>query len=80
MPDPYPNARYLPTATARGVANASGISLNYAIYAVRNYDFRYPGRGNGQWWYEGRSPDGAALRILVQEDLPANQVILITYY
>ena len=80
MPDPYPNARYLPTNTARMVADSSSISLDHAIYAVRNYDIRYPERQNGRWWYEGRSPNGTVVKVLIQEDLPANQVILITYY
>ena len=80
MPDPYPNARYLPTDSARNAANLLGISLDSAIYAVKNYEIKHPGRRGGQWWYVGRSPDGAALRILIQEDPPANQVTLITFH
>ena len=79
MPDPYPNARYLPTNSARNKANVLGISLDSAIYAVKNYEISHPGRQSGQWWYVGRSPGGDSLRILIQEDLPAH-ITLITFH
>ena len=79
MPDPYPNVRYQPTDSARNAANSLGISLDSAIHSVRNYALKYPGRRDGQWWYEGRSPAGDSLRVLIQENLPAN-VIIITFH
>lgn len=79
MPDPYPNIRYQPTESARNAADSLGISVSSAIYAVRNYDVKHPGRKGGQWWYEGRSPTGDSLRVLIQENLPAN-VIIITFH
>lgn len=79
MPDPYPNARYLPTASARNTAHLLGISVNSAIYVVKNYEITYPGRISGQQWYVGRAPDGDSLRVLVRENLPAH-IILITFH
>ena len=79
MPDPYPDVRFQPTESARNASNSLGISISSAIHAVRNYDVKHPGRKNGQWWYEGRSPSGALLRVLIQENLPAN-VIIITFH
>ena len=79
MPDPYPDVRYQPTESARNAADSLGISVSAAIHAVQNYDVRHPGRKAGQWWYAGRSPVGDTLRVLIQENLPAN-VIIITFH
>ena len=79
MPDPYPNARYLPTNTARNAVHSLGISIDSAIYVVKNYEIRHPGRSSGQWWYLGRDPGGDSLRVLVREDPPAH-IILITFH
>ena len=79
MPDPYPDVRFQPTESARNAANSLGVSMDSAIHAVRNYDVKHPGRKEGQWWYEGHSPAGVNLRVLIQENLPAN-VIIITFH
>ena len=77
MPDPYPNTRLRFTDSARNILVEQCIDADDATYVVRNYQFTFPGRRPLQFWYQGVTPQGRELKVLVQEETPYDALIII---
>lgn len=77
MPDPYPNTRLRFAGSARNMMGEQHIDGNDAINVVRNYQLVSQGRLPGQFWYQGETPQGRELKILIQEESPYDALIIV---
>ena len=77
MPDPYPDAAYVPTALATAQMRRHNIDINEVITLVKNFDAAWPGKQPGQTWHQGDISGGLTLGVLIQF-LSAQRVKIIT--
>ncbi len=54
-----------PTETARRLLDGQGIDLNDAMHVVRNFLDSWNGKYSGEWWVQGKTPQGLTLQVLV---------------
>ena len=66
MPTSLRDARFSTTRLADDRLTLLGIDINMAIHVVRNYGARNPGQRENQYWYQGETPDGRTLNVLVE--------------
>ena len=77
MPDPYPNTRLRFTDSALNILMEQQIDASDALHVVRNYQFTSPGRRSRQFWYQGVTPQGRELKVLIQEETSYDALIII---
>lgn len=73
------DARFSATRLAHDRFDLLGIDINTAIYVVHNRRVQSPGRRPNQHWYQGETPDGRTLNVLVESDYPTiARIITVT--
>ena len=74
-----PDARFSATKLANDRFALLGIDINIAIQVVRNQRVASPGKRGNQHWYQGETPDGRTLNVLVESDFPTiAKIITVT--
>ena len=72
-----PHARFSATNLAHERFALLGIDINIAIDVVRNSKVKSPGNHANQHWYQGETPDGRTLNVLVASPYPTTATIIL---
>ena len=79
MTTTLPHARFFATDLAHDRFALLGIDINIAIDVVRTSKVKSPGKHANQHWYQGETPDGRTLNVLVESPHPTTaKIVLVT--
>ena len=77
MTTTLPHARFSATNLAHDRFVLLGIDINIAIDVVRNSKVKSSGKHANEHWYQGETPDGRTLNVLVASPYPTIATIIL---